>query len=64
MPIEIFNDKEFLEISKKADHCRVKRSGNVVMLKLRTKKYLYILKTNPQKADLLTSKINIEILEL
>lgn len=64
MPIEIFEDKEFLEISKKADSCRVKRSGDVVLLKLRTKRYLYVLKTTPIKADALTKQINIEIIEL
>jgi hypothetical protein len=64
MPIEIFDDNKFLEISKKADSCRVKRSGDVVLLKLRTKRYLYVLKTTPQKADTLTKQINIEIIEL
>jgi hypothetical protein len=64
MPIEIFEDKEFLEISQKADSCRVKRSGDIVLLKLRTKRYLYVLKTTPQKADTLTKQINIEIIEL
>lgn len=64
MPIEIFEDNEFLEISKKADSCRVKRSGDVVLLKLRTKRYLYVLKTTPIKADALTKQINIEIIEL
>ena len=64
MPIEIFEESEFLEIAKKADSCRVKRSGDVVLLKLRSKKYLYILKTTPSKAEILTSKINVEIIEL
>jgi hypothetical protein len=64
MPIEIFEESEFLEKAKNADSCRVKRSGEVVLLKLRSKKYLYVYKTTPSKADILTTKINIEIIEL
>ena len=64
MPIEIFEESEFLEKAKTADSCRVKRSGEVVLLKLRSKKYLYVYKTTPSKADILTSKINLEIIEL
>ena len=64
MPIEIFEDSEFLEKAIKADSCRVKRSGDVVLLKLRTKRYLYVLKTTPIKADSLIKQINIEIIEL
>lgn len=64
MPIEIFDEAKFLELAKKAESCRVKRIGDEVKLKLRTKNYLYIYKTTPAKADVLTKEINIEIIEL
>ncbi|MHA1339992.1 MAG: hypothetical protein ACTSRZ_10385 [Promethearchaeota archaeon] len=64
MPIEITDENEFLELSKASKHCRVKRTRDVVKLKLRTKKYLYTYKTNPQNADALIKKINCEIIEL
>lgn len=64
MPVEIFEDSEFLELAKKAEKCRVIRSGDEVKLKLRTKKTLYILKTTPQKADVLTKKLSIDVEEL
>ncbi|MBD3353503.1 MAG: hypothetical protein GF364_18615 [Candidatus Lokiarchaeota archaeon] len=64
MPVEIFNEDDFKELSKISEHCRVKRSGDVVKLKLRTKKYLYVYKTSPQNADALINGIDCEIIEL
>ena len=64
MPVEIKEENEFLELSKRAISCRVKRTGDVVKLKLRTKKTLYIYKTNPDKADILTKRLNIDIIEI
>jgi len=61
---ELKSEDEFLDISKKAQSCRVKRSGDVVKLKLRTKKSLYVFKTTPEKADILTKRLNIEIIEI
>ncbi|MHA1820305.1 MAG: hypothetical protein ACTSU2_15460 [Promethearchaeota archaeon] len=63
MPVEIFDENEFLEMAKKAEHCRVKRVGDVVKLKLRTKRKLIVLKTTPQKADMLIKKLSIDIQE-
>ena len=62
--VEIFDEKEFLDLSKMSEHCRVKRSGDEVKLKLRAKRYLYIFKTSPQNADALVKKIDCEIIEL
>ena len=64
MPKEILNEEKFLEISKTAQSCRVKRTGDVVKLKLRTKNTLYVFKTNPDKADILTKRLNIDIIEI
>lgn len=64
MPREIKSTEDFLEIAKRAIECRVKRLGDVVKLKLRTKKYLYTLKTTPEEAENLLKKVPCEIVEL
>lgn len=64
MPVEIKTEDEFLDISKRAQSCRVKRTGDVVKLKLRTNSTLYVYKTNPDKADILTKRLNIDIIEI
>lgn len=64
MPREIIKEEEFLEISKKAQSCRVKRTGDVVKLKLRTRNTLYVYKTSPEKADMLTKRLSIDIIEI
>ncbi len=64
MPIEITKEDEFLDLAKRAQSCRVKRTGDVVKLKLRTKNTLYVFKTNPEKADILTKRLNIDIIEI
>ncbi|MHA1722437.1 MAG: hypothetical protein ACTSXW_05090 [Candidatus Baldrarchaeia archaeon] len=64
MPKEIKNAEKFLEIAKRAIECRVKRLGDVVKLKLRTKRYLYTLKTTPEEAENLLKRIQCEIVEL
>ena len=61
MPKEIFDVKEFLELAKRALECRVKRSEDVVKLKLRTRKYLYTLKTDPKTAEELLKALDIKI---
>jgi large subunit ribosomal protein L38e len=64
MPKEIFDQERFLELSERAIHCRVKRIKDTVKLKLRTKKYLYTLKTDPNKAEALLNQINCDVIEL
>ncbi|NHJ25374.1 MAG: hypothetical protein EAX89_12405 [Candidatus Lokiarchaeota archaeon] len=64
LPKEIFDEEKFLELSKFAFHCRVKRLKNSVKLKLRTKKHLYTFKTNPTVADRLLKGVTCEIIEL
>ena len=58
MPVEIFNKEKFLELSGKADECRVKKNKNNTKLKLRTGKYLYTIKLAPAEADELLGKIS------
>jgi len=64
MPRELFDEKKFLELSEHAYDCRVKRKGDVVKLKLRTKKILYTYKTSPELAEALLSQISCDVIEL
>jgi len=64
LPREITTEEEFLRLAKNAEECRVKKSGDVVKLKLRTKGMLYTFKTNPNKADELQGKIDCSIVDL
>ncbi len=65
MPKEIFDEAEFLNIAQNsADLCRIKKSKDIVKLKLRTPKHLYTFKTTPAKAEELLKQIEIEQVEL
>jgi large subunit ribosomal protein L38e len=65
MPIEITDEKQFLDIAKnRASLCRIKKVNEIVKLKLRTPKHLYTFKTTPEKAELLLKDIEIERVEL
>ena len=64
MPREIFDEKKFLEFAEHAYHCRVKRTGDTVKLKLRTKKILYTYKTDPSSAEILLRQISCDVIEL
>ena len=64
MPREIIDEDKFIELSEFAVHCRVKRSKDVVKLKLRTKKILYTFKTDPPTAERLLMNIACDIIEL
>ncbi|MFX0132716.1 MAG: hypothetical protein ACFFDN_03625 [Candidatus Hodarchaeota archaeon] len=64
MPKTIQDIKEFIELSKHATECRIKRTKNAVKLKLRTNKVLYVLKIEPSEAEEVRKKINCEIIEV
>lgn len=64
MPREIFNTEKFIELAEFAIHCRVKRIKDVVKLKLRTRKILYTLKTDPDSAERLLKDIKCDVIEL
>ncbi|MHA1699788.1 MAG: hypothetical protein ACTSWN_13165 [Promethearchaeota archaeon] len=66
MPAQTFDKQDFLEISRRALVCRVKRKPDCVKLKLRTKKRLYTFVTEPETAEVLLKKIkeNCDIEEL
>lgn len=64
MPREIFDPEEFLAIADRATECRVKRRGDVVKLKLRTRKTLYTLKMSPEEANVILQRIQLPIVDL
>lgn len=64
MPQQIFDPEKFLQISLRAINCRVKRTEKNVKLKLKTRKRLYTLITDPETADVLINKLSCEIIEI
>lgn len=64
MPTEIFDTEKFIQISERADYCNIKRLKKFVKLKLRTRKQLYTLKTDPAKAEEIIKKLHCEIREV
>ncbi|MFO7795951.1 MAG: hypothetical protein R6W84_07340 [Promethearchaeia archaeon] len=64
MPKEITDEDTFLDLSERAIHCRVKRVKDTVKLKLRTTKYLYTYKTDPDSAERLLRNISCDVIEL
>ena len=63
MPKEMLNQDEFLNLSKQAKYCIVKRSKETVKLKLRTPRSLYTMKIVPDKSDEIIKKLQCEIRE-
>ncbi len=59
MPVEIKDLGEFIEITKRALECRVKKvkKTNIVKVKARTKKTLYTFKTTEDKLQEVLGKL-------
>lgn len=55
--------ERFVQLSKEATECRVKRVGEVVKLKLRTGRYLYTLKLKPENAEEIVKKLSCPVVE-
>lgn len=64
MPTEVFDVEEFIELSKRAEYCRIKRLREMVKLKLRTKRMLYTLKVKNSKLDEVLKKIECKVIEV
>lgn len=64
MPGEITNIDEFVSLSETALECRVKRSNEVVKLKLRTPSKLYTHKVKVDRADDVIRRLKCEIVEV
>jgi hypothetical protein len=63
MPVEIADAEKFIQVSERASVCRVKRLQDTVKLKLRTRKALYTIKVDPEKAAELIKQIKCDIIE-
>ncbi|WXG45577.1 MAG: 50S ribosomal protein L38e [Candidatus Atabeyarchaeum deiterrae] len=65
MPRELREEEvdKFVQLSKEAAECRVKRVGEVVKLKLRTNKYMYTIKLKPEKAEEIVKKLGCSVVE-
>jgi len=64
VPKEIFDPDEFLALSEKAQECRVKRLGDVTKLKLKTSRYLYTIKLDPDEAEGLLGRMKCQKIEV
>ncbi len=64
MPEEVKDVEKFIELSKRALACRIKRGKEFVKLKLRTKRKLYTIKLPPEKAEEVLSRIECEVEEV
>ncbi|UCG45348.1 MAG: hypothetical protein JSV58_00790 [Candidatus Bathyarchaeota archaeon] len=64
MPEEVLDIDKFVDLSRHAEFCDVKRLKTTVKLKLRTPKKLYTLKTDPSKAEEIVKKLGCEIREI
>src|SRR5439155_21215316 len=64
MPAEITSIDEFVSLSEIALECRVKRSKDVVKLKLRTPSRLYTHKAKVERADDVIRRLKCEIFEV
>ncbi len=64
MPKTIQDIKDFIELSKSATECRIKRKRDAVKIKLRTKNTLYVLKIEPNEAEEVIKKIKCQIIEM
>ncbi|MEM2904979.1 MAG: 50S ribosomal protein L38e [Candidatus Bathyarchaeia archaeon] len=64
MPSEISDLDQFVKLSERALYCKVKRSPEMVKLKLRTKKRLYTIKLEPARADEVLKSLRCETREV
>jgi large subunit ribosomal protein L38e len=63
MPKQIYDVEKFLEMTEDAEECRVKRGKDQVKLKLRTRRYLYTLIVEPQKAEEILQQVKCQVVE-
>ncbi|MGC9779088.1 MAG: hypothetical protein HZR80_07585 [Candidatus Heimdallarchaeota archaeon] len=64
MPVEIKDLSKLDEIIAQATECRVKRIGDIVKMKFRTKKRLYTIKVSVNEAEAIRTRISIPIIDL
>ncbi|MGQ9543880.1 MAG: 5'-nucleotidase [Candidatus Bathyarchaeia archaeon] len=64
MPTEIFDEESFIKLSESAIECRVRRSGEVVKMKLRTPRTLYTMKVEGPRAEEIIKRLACEVVEV
>lgn len=64
MPVEIKDKEKFIELSANATECRVKKNKDNTKLKLRTGKYLYTIKLEPDEADEVVGKLDCPTVDI
>lgn len=64
VPAEILSIDEFVGLSESALECRVKRSKDLVKLKLRTPGRLYTHKVKVERAEDVIRRLKCEIVEV
>jgi hypothetical protein len=63
MPHEIKDLSKLDDIIAQATECRVKRIGDVVKMKFRTKKKLYTIKVSVSEAEAIRARISVPIVD-
>ena len=64
LPSEITATDKFVTLSEGALECRVKRSKDIVKLKLRTPRRLYTYKVKVDRADDVLRRLKCEVVEV
>ena len=64
MPVEIKDKEKLIELSENAKECRVKKNKDNTKLKLRTGKYLYTIKLDPNEAEELLGQLSCPTIEI
>jgi len=63
LPEEVLDIEDFVKLSERAAICEIKRSRDVVKLKLRTARKLYTFKANPAEAEQITKRLKCKVTE-
>jgi len=64
MPKQITDPDELLKLSENAIEARIKRLKDIVKIKIRTPKYLYVMKASPDEAEEILKRVRCEIVEV
>ena len=63
MPEEIKDLNKLDDIIARATECRVKRIGDIVKMKFRTKNKLYTIKVSVNEAEAIRARISVPIVD-
>ena len=63
MPEEVKDINKLDDIIARATECRVKRIGDIVKMKFRTKNKLYTIKVSVNEAEAIRARISVPIVD-